>query len=168
MKLTLATTFNFCPDLFDNLEIPEGLDKDTLIQNLILDCGEFGLLYADGFLMKTFIGSWSKMMLPVWNELYETLLYEYNPIHNYDRTEIRDRNITGNSISKETSFDSDELRTTNGGDSSGVEHEETKTSGNIGVTTTQQMIEQQRKIVEFNMYSYIIRGFADKFLLEIY
>lgn len=168
MKLTLATTYNFCPDLFDFLVIPDGLDKDTLVQNIILDCGEFGILYANGELMKVFIGSWSKKMLPVWNELYDTMKYEYNPIHNYDRTEIRDRNISGNSNSKETSFDSDELRTTNGSDSKGIEHEETRTIGNIGIRSSQELIEQQRRIVEFNMYDYIIRGFADKFLLEIY
>ena len=168
MKLTLATVYNYCDTLFDNFVIPEGLDRDTLIQNIILDCGEFGVLYSDGVLMQIFIGTWSKKMLPIWNKLYETLNYQYNPIDNYDRTEIRDRTISGDSNSKETSFDSDELRVTNGADSSGIEHEETRIHGNIGVTTTQQMIEQQRRLVEFDMYEYIIRGFADKFLLEVY
>lgn len=168
MKLTLSTVFNYVPDLFDNMVIPAGLDRDTLIQNIIFELGEFGVLYADGDLLKSFIGYWSKKELPIWEKLYETLNYQYNPIDNYDRTEIRDRNISGNSESKETSFDSDTLRTTNGADSTGNEHEETRTRGNIGVRSSQELIEQQRKLVEFDMYGYIIKSFSNKFLLEIY
>lgn len=40
--------------------------------------------------------------------------------------------------------------------------------GNIGVTTTQHMIQEQRDIVEFNLIDYIISSFKKRFCLLIY
>ena len=46
-----------------------------------------------------------------------------------------------------------------------IEHTE---QGNIGVTTTQQMIKEQREIVEFNIYKYIIDAFKKQFMICIW
>lgn len=43
-----------------------------------------------------------------------------------------------------------------------------KEQGNIGVTTTQKMIEEQRKIVEFNLYTYITNSFKERFCIMTY
>ena len=40
--------------------------------------------------------------------------------------------------------------------------------GNIGVTTTQQMIEQEREIDKFNIYDYIIQEFKQRFCVLVY
>lgn len=40
--------------------------------------------------------------------------------------------------------------------------------GNIGVTTTQQMIQQERETVMFNMYKVITDSFVDRFCLMVY
>lgn len=40
--------------------------------------------------------------------------------------------------------------------------------GNIGVTTTQSMIEQEREIAKFNIYDYIINSFKNRFCLLVY
>lgn len=40
--------------------------------------------------------------------------------------------------------------------------------GNIGVTTTQQMIQQERETVLFNMYKVITDSFVDRFCLMVY
>ena len=40
--------------------------------------------------------------------------------------------------------------------------------GNIGVTTTQQMIEQERKIAEFDVMKYIILDFIQEFCVMVY
>lgn len=40
--------------------------------------------------------------------------------------------------------------------------------GNIGVTTTQQMIEQERSAVKFNMYDYIVESFKQRFCILVY
>lgn len=40
--------------------------------------------------------------------------------------------------------------------------------GNIGVTTTQQMLEDQRKVVRYNIYNEIADSFKDEFCLYVY
>lgn len=40
--------------------------------------------------------------------------------------------------------------------------------GNIGVTTTQQMIIEQRNVVEFNLYDYITQEFKRNFCVMVY
>ena len=54
-------------------------------------------------------------------------------------------------------------------DSSSGSHTRTgHTSGNIGVTTTQQMIEAEREVVQFNIYDFIVKSFCDKFVLGVW
>lgn len=40
--------------------------------------------------------------------------------------------------------------------------------GNIGLTSTQQLIKEQREVVEFNLYNIIINDFIDRFCLKLY
>lgn len=40
--------------------------------------------------------------------------------------------------------------------------------GNIGVTSTQELIKQQREIIDFNMVDFITDRFKNKFCLEVY
>ena len=40
--------------------------------------------------------------------------------------------------------------------------------GNIGVTTTQKMIREEREIAEFNIYDRIIKDFINRFCIEVY
>lgn len=40
--------------------------------------------------------------------------------------------------------------------------------GNIGVTTTQQMINEEREVVKFNMVNYIIEDFKQRFCILVY
>lgn len=61
---------------------------------------------------------------------------------------------------------------TNTGTSSGTESGEVTRSrheyGNIGVTTTQQMINEEREVVKFNMVNYIIEDFKQRFCVLVY
>lgn len=40
--------------------------------------------------------------------------------------------------------------------------------GNIGVTSTQSLIQEQREVVKFNIMDYIIHDFIDRFCLKVY
>ena len=89
MTMNLLSLYNYDESLFDNLVLPEGIDKDTLVNNLLLDTVSQEVLYADPDIMKQAIGIWSKKELPVWQKLKDTLDIRgtYNPIYNYDRNE---------------------------------------------------------------------------------
>lgn len=45
---------------------------------------------------------------------------------------------------------------------------ERRETGNIGVTTTQQMIKEEREVDQFNIYDYIVQSFKRRFCLLVY
>ena len=213
-------------ELFDLLVVPEGVDKDTFTDNLLAETCELELLYPNYEVMKNLIGVWSHKMLPVWQHLYDTTQYEYDPIENYNRTEVetlqgtgnrthsgsdvtthggqnthnQTTNNTGDNKHSIAGFDSvptansdglvlndtDDAHNTEivqGSESFGktetLQHgeqiadqnqyrKENNTSGNIGVTTTQKMIREEREIAEFNIYDRMITDFMDRFCIMVF
>lgn len=87
--------FTWDSTLFDLMVIPSALDKETLINNLLAETAELEVLYANPVVMKNLIGVWSNKNIDVWNKLYETTQYEYNPIENYNRYETGSEDGTG-------------------------------------------------------------------------
>ena len=81
--------------LFDLMEIPDALDKDVLIQNILAETAELEVLYPNPVVMKNLLGVWSRKQIDVWNKLWQTTQYEYNPIENYNRYETGSEDGTG-------------------------------------------------------------------------
>ena len=79
-------------------------------------------------------------------------------------TQDLDRNVTvdGSGTSKETEKD-----TRNRTDTGTIEHK-TRRTGNIGVTTSQQMIREEREIDLFNIYDQITQDFKRRFCVLVY
>lgn len=75
--------------LFSLLSLPEGLDKDTLVDFILAECSDLEILYPNPEVLKGLIGVWSATEQYTWGKLYATMQLEYNPIDNYDRTETR-------------------------------------------------------------------------------
>lgn len=74
-------------DLFSMMELPEGIDKDVLTNNILLRGGEFEVLYSDPEFMQKSIYVWSKKWYRTFDKWARALAIEYNPIDNYDRHE---------------------------------------------------------------------------------
>ena len=218
--MDLIAAYNYDPSILDLLEIPSELDRGTLIDNLLMETAEREIIYSNLGFLKQAIGSWSKKNLSVWEELYKTQHYEYNPIWNKDGTviELETRDLKGsdhttdntdrvdNLQDKETRDLKDEtLESVYGFNSSSdapankveakytgndtndhtgrqdidrtfdkattdtgtVKHERTE-QGNIGLTSTQDLIRQQQELVKFNLMDYIIDDFSKKFCLGVY
>lgn len=73
--------------VFDLMSIPAALDKETLVNNLLAETAELEVLYPNPVVFKNLVGVWSAKQLDIWNRLYATTQYEYNPIENYNRYE---------------------------------------------------------------------------------
>ena len=162
--LSLLGLYNYDSGLFDKMKLPGSLDRNIFINNLLAETAEFEILYADVDFMKNIIEAWSEKEVPVWNKLEETLFYEYDPISNYDRNEQWED--SSNNTGKVAAFNSEEMVNSSGLDANGKRSG--RAWGNIGVTTTQQMIEEQRKVVQFNLTNYIIEEFKKRFCILIY
>ena len=85
--LSILGLYAYDSSLFDRLVLPEKVDKDTLIENIISECAEFEVLYSDPEYMKYAIGVWSNKELPTWYRVLNTSELEYNPLYNVDATE---------------------------------------------------------------------------------
>ena len=86
-RLTLIGFYNYDATLFDGLELPEGYDKQTFIDSLLLEHGEKLVLYSNPDFMKNAIQVWGRKWSLELGRIYEALTAEYNPLHNYDRHE---------------------------------------------------------------------------------
>lgn len=183
-------------DLFLELTLPEGIDKDTAIDTIILKSGEFEVLYADPFFMQKVIGVWSRKHQRTFEKWINALNVEYNPLENYDRIEewtdagtasatsggASHNSTTGSSEDKKSAYDSsvyenDRLNSVNNNSNSDFNNNSTANNnsehkgrmhGNIGVTTSQQMLESELDIASWNIYEHIADLFVDEFCLQVY
>lgn len=89
LRITIIAMYNQNKNLFDNMVVPEQLDKQLLIDNILLELGEMSVIYNNPYTFPTFLNIWSRRRNYIWTEMYKTLLYKYDPISNYDRWEER-------------------------------------------------------------------------------
>lgn len=162
--LNLLTLYRYNENLFDGFKLPNGVNKDSIVNNLLAETAEFEILYPDPDFMSNMISVWSEKELPIWKKLEETLHYDYDPISNYDRKE--ESTNTGESLGKVAGYNATDLVNSSGA-STDVKRS-ARMWGNIGVTTTQQMIEEERRVSQFNISDYIIESFIKRFCLLIY
>lgn len=164
MTLSLLGLYQYNDQLFDGLRLPSGVNKETLVDNLLAETAEFEIIYPDPEFMANMIAVWSEKELPVWEKLENTLHYDYDPISNYDRHE--ESTNTGESLGKVAGYNASDLVNSSGA-STDVKRA-ARMWGNIGVTTTQQMIEEERRVSQFNISDYIIESFKRRFCLLVY
>ena len=83
----LATSENI--DMFEGLTLPEGspLDRDTVINSILMRCGLNFPNYADPKVMKAAIAVWSAQNQYTFDHIAKIYEAEYSPIENYDRYE---------------------------------------------------------------------------------
>ena len=105
--------YNWDDTIFDLMQIPAELDKPTLIDNLLAETAELEVLYPNPVIFKNLVGVWSAKQIEIWNRLYATTQYEYNPIENYNRYETGSDSGTGRTTHSGTETTADS--TTYGG-----------------------------------------------------
>lgn len=211
-KITLIGFYNYMnasnDDLFALLHVPAGIDKETLVNDILLKGGEFEVLYSNPELMKDYIGIWSKKYQRTFERWLKALSIDYNPLENYDRMEDwvddnkrdtkRTESATGSDTSSSSGSGTNEGERSAFDSSSYQPHDKTTTSstgsntsysttdangninenelnkrtgrahGNIGVTTSQQMLEAELQISKWNLYDEISDLFLSEFCIYTY
>lgn len=175
--MSLLGLHNWDSTILDGLIVPDGVDRETVINNLLRECAELEIIYPQPEALKFFVGEWAKERLPIWKKLESTMHYNYDPISNYDRkeewTDESSGSSEGTSENKTAGYNSDgadvpESRNSASSSASGKNKRTGRAYGNIGVTTTQQMIEEERRVSEFDIDHIIINEFKKTFCLMIY
>ena len=211
--LTIMGMYDYDNTIFDSLTLPEGLNKATAIDEIVLECAELECLYPSVPFLKRAVGIWSATMQSSFSRVWSAMNLEYNPIENYDRQEdetttgtrqhsgqdvtsgsnsdTRTISDNGSVQNKIAGFDASALVDHDSGTSSrsgtdsitGTDRTElthgekiadagTRTSrihGNIGVTTSQQMLESELDLVpRVNFYRYLAEEFKRRFCILVY
>ena len=86
-KITLIGMERFLnPDhsVFENLTLPEGIDKDILIGSILLRCQEFELLYSDPDFMTAAVNIWGRKNYWTFDRWVKLINKEYDPLYNKD------------------------------------------------------------------------------------
>ena len=215
-KITLIGMNNYMEsmndDLFKYLTLPTGINKQTLVNNILLRGGEFESLYGDPYFLQNMIGVWSEKWQRTFIKWMKALSINYDPLYNYDRHEIykdirtenentgRIENVTavdssvssgsGTTTNEVSAYDSssysphDQSTSSSSGtnDSTANTHvqgdnkrklDETVSHdahlyGNIGVTTSQQMLKDELEVNEWNVYEHITDLFLNEFSIYVY
>lgn len=204
-------------DLWDGLTVPEGANKQTLVDAILYRSFEFPVIYMDARTVHDQIKIVSEMYADSMARTWTALTADYNPIHNFDRyeditddregsdtrkghstqtgtgqsTEISEDNgtsATGYAGDTATTYNpANKTDTSNAGTVSGTSQTSADTSttdsgesrdklthsghmyGNIGVTTSQNMItaEMNMRLV-YNWYDTFAQMFTRELCVGIY
>lgn len=185
MKITLIGWFNYDPTLFDDVVFPESVDKQTALNTILMRCGEFNIIYSNPDFLKFAIKNWSERHKAQFEKMANALAEVYDPLYNYDRheefTDIRNSSgtvdISGEnenlvSADNASNYQPDNKNINNTGNVSTGSEDITHNAhlyGNIGVTTSQQMLESEIELRgTFGIYDLIAANFAEEFCITIY
>ena len=133
---------NMNDDLFKNLSLPEGLDKSTLTDNILLRGGEFEVAYSDPTAMQSLIGIWSRREQATFERWVNLAAIEYAPLENYDRMEHWTDEVDGTGSAESsgsvdtTTGDTSELTKSAYDQSTYSPYEMTTNGGTVGTTTS--------------------------------
>ncbi len=216
-RITLWGFYNYTDKtLFDSAPMPDGIEKQDLVDLIMVECGDLFPYYQQPYYLKMQIDNFFKRKKPNFDKMVEALHAEYDPLENYDRKEewkdegkengvnkhdegvrgsARDTthaNSIGNSLSKISAMDSDVLVPDTGADSSNTssstanttndahrtidtkdekEHEAThsgRVHGNIGVTTSMQLVKEELELRRYDIMETIVRMFEKDVIIQVY
>lgn len=173
MLLSVLTMYNFDPTLFDLVQFPDGIDFQTAISTIMSQNAELEVIYTDPAVLKQALGWWSAGRQWSWKKYAELEKLEYNPLENYDRYEEYNgtQSAKSDSVSKNAVYNQSEM--VESASAEGVaDSKSTNTGrihGNIGVTTTQDMIQSELDLDDkFNIYDFISADFKKRFCIMVY
>ena len=175
--ITVMGLYQFDDTLFDSIALPVGLDKDTMISSILTECAELETLISDPDILKKALGYWSNKNLENWQHIYNAMTENYDPLWNkdgtYTETESRDLKSTGTSTGQVSAFNTESFRNQSRQDASGTDSgtitRTRRETGNIGVTTSQQMLTEEINLRrQFNIYDIITEDFKSRFCLMVY
>lgn len=188
--LTFEGLLEWDPDLFSTFSLPEELDRDTVINAIILKGTDRCVLWPDPEAMRGALAAWSALRMPAWSAMASALAKEYDPLENYDRREEggwKDQRAgdikqsgTNTSETEVAAYDSSDYEpraketqtpnlTTTDGTSLTRTFQQYRVHGNIGVTTSQQMLESEMELrSRWNLVEMIAEETVAEFTFGVY
>lgn len=175
--MSIQGLYNWNSNIFSDFHVPDGVNKQNAINEILWECGAFECLIPDIMALRYAIGVWSVSETRDWEKVVEAANAQFNPVENYDRmeewTDSGNSNSTGTSTDSVTGFNETGFVPSGKNDSNGNSNSNSKHSGhvhgNIGVTTAPKMLQEFLEIEpQLNVYRYIARSFKRRFCVMVY
>ena len=180
--------------LFSDIELPtfednEQINKELLVDNIINKSEEFPCAYDDMDYLKWKINLWFKKYSFTFNKWWYAIHFDYEPLYNFDRYEESHDNISGqssatgagsanaesfvNTYAKNEYNPNGKTQSTSNENTTGTSETEADHTGhffgNLGVTTSQQMLQSEIDLFKnFNFYDVVADMFVTEFCCMIY
>lgn len=171
---------NFGYTMFNDVTVPNGINVELLINTILDKCALYEPVFTNIDYLTQKINLFFAKNYEVYKRLVEAFNAEYNPLNNYDSTEeVIDTNLTNrDSNNNDTQFISayDSQDFSNDSKNSSIFNEQSNNTykhnlrryGNIGVTTSQQMLQSELDIrPKLNIYEVIANDFFNEFMIAI-
>lgn len=121
-KFTLWGLYQYDPSLFDNAPIPDGIDKQIVIDTIMDNSGDLYCYYQQPERFKLAITNWFRRHEHGFSRMIIALLKEYDPLENYDRYEDED---TTPNLTRTTQLSGSDTNTASGNDTVTTDMNET-------------------------------------------
>lgn len=178
-KITMFGMMTANPTLFDNVPLPAGMNREILVNTILLRCADYEVAFPDAHFLQLVTNNFFEKYSVTFNNWWRASQEEYNPIYNYDRFEEYNRNTKegsktsnkGTTTNKVSAYDSTAFQnerqvddnTDMTFDRTDDNTERNHIYGNIGVTTSTAMVlEFDKAQTKINPYNQI----ADLYAVE--
>lgn len=175
--LSIMGLYQYDPTIFETMSVPNGIDKDVLVSEILTECAELECVLPDPDVFKTVLSYWSNKNLQPWTKMYEAQIAQYNPLWNkdgtYQETESRDLKSTGETTGQVSAFNTNNFQNASKNNASGTDTgtitRERREYGNIGVTTSTAMLTEEMEFrSKYNVYNIIVEDFKSRFCILVY
>ena len=178
--------------LFNDYTLDERIDRNVMNTTILSELGASRPITTDPDLFKMLFDNFFKKYSSNITKLVDTMYYEYNPLHNKDISEEEHRQSEGDidntdeyhtdntTEGKVSAYDSSTYQPKEQAigdvDHTGETHSDIKSevdttrsiTGKDGQDSYQSLIEQERKLAEFNIFNWIIKQMRKELFLLIY
>jgi hypothetical protein len=163
--LSIQGLYQYDPTIFDDVSFPGTMPKQLIIDKIVMDNAELPLVYTRPDFMRTMLRTWALVQQNTFRRIWEALTEDYNPLHNYDRHEEWDD--SGDATTGVVGYNDPAFTDANRVES--ATKRRGHAYGNIGVTTSAQMLAEEIDVRTTHNYAQIISDmFRAEFCVMVY
>lgn len=180
-NMSILGLYTYDSTIFDNIILPSEIDKDILVNNILMEYAELEVLYPNPSFIKEAIRIWSSSRIHTWERMAEVLYEKYDPFINIKRDEVRtitqerDLHGTGTGTDKIIAWNDTNFTDRSKNDTSSTETgtitttEHFHVEGDSAITDAQDVAKKEIDLRrDYDIYNIIKKEFKQRFLLMIY
>ena len=74
--MTVLGLYNYNDTIFNSMQLPDGVDTDNVVSNLLMELAELEVIYPSWITMQRAIADWSRSRVRSWERMLQALSAE--------------------------------------------------------------------------------------------